>query len=87
MATLDVDGNGEVDFEEFIRGLLCSSVISITKTSVCIFICSSWWLPAGLAIFSAKSGLSKEAKLKFAFRIYDMDGDGYLSNADLVKVG
>jgi len=58
MDTFDTNGNGEIDFQEFIQGL---------------------------SIFSAKSGLSKEEKLKFAFKIYDMDSDGYLSNTDLVK--
>lgn len=56
--TFDTDGNGEVDFKEFIKGL---------------------------SIFSAKSGASREEKLKFVFKIYDMDGDGLLSNADLLK--
>jgi len=56
--TFDTDGNGELDFQEFIQGL---------------------------SIFSAKSGASREDKLKFVFKIYDIDGDGFLSNADLVK--
>jgi len=56
--TFDTDGNGEVDFKEFIEGL---------------------------SIFSAKSGASREEKLQFIFKIYDMDGDGFLSNADLLK--
>jgi len=56
--TFDTDGNGEVDFKEFIEGL---------------------------SIFSAKSGVSREVRLKYAFKIYDMDKDGFLSNADLVK--
>ena len=29
---------------------------------------------------------SQEAKLRFAFQIYDVDGDGYISNGELFKV-
>lgn len=28
----------------------------------------------------------KESKLRFAFRIYDMDNDGYISNGELFQV-
>lgn len=53
----DADGNGEVDFREFIQGI---------------------------SQFSVKG--DKEAKLKFAFKIYDMDRDGYISNGELFQV-
>merc|ERR1712123_129074 len=53
----DDDGNGEVDFKEFIQGL---------------------------SHFSAKGDM--ESKLRFAFRIYDMDNDGYISNGELFQV-
>jgi len=53
----DDDGNGEVDFKEFIMGL---------------------------SHFSAKGDM--ESKLRFAFRIYDMDNDGYISNGELFQV-
>merc|ERR1711990_857238 len=53
----DEDGNGEVDFKEFIMGL---------------------------SHFSAKGDM--ESKLRFAFRIYDMDNDGYISNGELFQV-
>jgi len=53
----DADGNGEVDFREFIEGI---------------------------SQFSVKG--DKEMKLKFAFRIYDMDKDGYISNGELFQV-
>lgn len=59
----DTDGNGEVDFKEFIEGL--SQTSSKSK-------------------FSVKS--DKEQKLRFAFRIYDMDRDGYISNGELFQV-
>lgn len=39
---------------------------------------------AGLSIFSTK-GL-KEDKLRFAFEIYDMDKDGFISNGELFLV-
>ncbi|XP_067941390.1 calcineurin subunit B type 1 [Watersipora subatra] len=53
----DRDGNGEVDFKEFIEGV---------------------------SQFSVKG--DKESKLKFAFKIYDMDKDGYISNGELFQV-
>merc|ERR1712083_115416 len=53
----DDDGNGEVDFKEFIQGL---------------------------SHFSAKGDM--ESKLKFAFRIYDIDNDGFISNGELFQV-
>uniref|UniRef100_A0A915HE40 EF-hand domain-containing protein n=1 Tax=Romanomermis culicivorax TaxID=13658 RepID=A0A915HE40_ROMCU len=53
----DTDGNGEVDFKEFIQGI---------------------------SQFSVKG--DKETKLRFAFRIYDMDKDGFISNGELFQV-
>ncbi|CAF0968230.1 unnamed protein product [Brachionus calyciflorus] len=53
----DADGNGEVDFREFIQGISQFSVNG-----------------------------DKEAKLKFAFKIYDMDRDGFISNGELFQV-
>ncbi|XP_012493742.1 PREDICTED: calcineurin subunit B type 2 [Propithecus coquereli] len=53
----DTDGNGEVDFQEFIRGT---------------------------SQFSLKG--VEEQKLRFAFSIYDMDKDGYISNGELFQV-
>lgn len=60
----DTDGNGEVDFKEFIEGL--SQTQRNDKR------------------FSVKS--DKEQKLRFAFRIYDMDRDGFISNGELFQV-
>ena len=52
----DDDGNGEVDFKEFIQGV---------------------------SQFSVKG--DKMSKLKFAFKIYDIDNDGYISNGELFQ--
>ena len=51
------DGNGELDFKEFIEGI---------------------------SQFSVKG--DKMSKLKFAFRIYDIDNDGFISNGELFQV-
>ncbi|XP_005859872.1 PREDICTED: calcineurin subunit B type 2 [Myotis brandtii] len=53
----DADGDGKVDFEEFI---------------------------VGTSQFSVRG--DKEQKLRFAFSIYDMDRDGYISNGELFQV-
>ncbi|KAA0189884.1 hypothetical protein HAZT_HAZT009970 [Hyalella azteca] len=53
---IDADGNGEIDFKEFIQGM---------------------------SQFSVKG--DKESKMRFAFRIYDMDNDGYISNGELFQ--
>merc|ERR1712007_302982 len=53
----DQDGNGEVDFREFIEGV---------------------------SQFSVKG--DKTLKLKFAFKIYDVDKDGFISNGELFTV-
>lgn len=53
----DTDGNGEVDFKEFIEGV---------------------------SLFSVKG--DKLSKLRFAFKIYDIDRDGYISNGELFQV-
>lgn len=39
---------------------------------------------AGLSAFSAKG--NKEQKLQFAFKVYDIDRDGYISNGELFIV-
>ena len=39
----------------------------------------------GVSLFSVKG--EQEDKLKFAFRIYDLDNDGFISNGELFTVG
>merc|ERR1711894_470627 len=53
----DQDGNGEVDFREFIEGV---------------------------SQFSVRG--EKQQKLRFAFKIYDVDKDGFISNGELFTV-
>lgn len=53
----DTDGDGQVDFQEFILGT---------------------------SQFSVRG--DEEQKLRFAFSIYDMDKDGYISNGELFQV-
>ncbi|XP_032164070.1 calcineurin subunit B type 2 [Mustela erminea] len=53
----DTDGNGEVDFKEFVLGT---------------------------SQFSVRG--DEEEKLRFAFSIYDIDKDGYISNGELFQV-
>lgn len=38
----------------------------------------------GLSAFSSRGG--REEKLKFAFKVYDVDRDGYISNGELFLV-
>ena len=38
----------------------------------------------GMSQFSSQG--DKETKLRFAFRIYDMDNDGFISNGELFQV-
>ncbi|XP_008419606.1 calcineurin subunit B type 1b isoform X3 [Poecilia reticulata] len=53
----DTDGNGEIDFIEFIRGV---------------------------SQFSVRG--NQQQKLHFAFRVYDVDKDGFISNGELFQV-
>ena len=57
IAIFDKDGNGEINFSEFIRGI--SALIMKGD---------------------------KKSKLRFAFQIYDMDNDGFISNGELFQV-
>ena len=38
----------------------------------------------GMSQFSSQG--DKETKLRFAFKIYDMDNDGFISNGELFQV-
>ena len=40
----------------------------------------------GLAQFAAVRDQEIDRKLRFAFRIYDIDRDGYISNGELFEV-
>uniref|UniRef100_A0A0H2UHV6 EF-hand domain-containing protein n=1 Tax=Rattus norvegicus TaxID=10116 RepID=A0A0H2UHV6_RAT len=74
---LDLDNSGSLSVEEFMslpklqQNPLVQLVIDIYST-------------AGNREFSVKG--DKEQKLRFAFRIYDMDKDGYISNGELFQV-
>lgn len=50
--------------------------------------CSVYWFVSefiqGVSQFSVKG--DKVSKLRFAFRIYDMDNDGFISNGELFQV-
>lgn len=73
----DADGNGEVDFKG-------SDRFDSVSCKLITFFWSFLEFIQGVSQFSVKG--DKLSKLRFAFRIYDMDNDGYISNGELFQV-
>ncbi|CCE79931.1 Piso0_003024 [Millerozyma farinosa CBS 7064] len=86
---LDKDGSGAIDRNEFlsIPGIssnpLASRLMDVFDEDGSGTIDFQEFI-SGLSAFSGKS--SKVDKLRFAFKIFDMDRDGYISNGELFLV-
>ncbi|KAB0391671.1 hypothetical protein E2I00_008663, partial [Balaenoptera physalus] len=96
---LDLDNSGSLSVEEFMslpelqQNPLVQRVIDIFDTDgngevdfkgkEVVFFKTTKFIE-GVSQFSVKG--DKEQKLRFAFRIYDMDKDGYISNGELFQV-
>ncbi|QRW16085.1 calcineurin subunit B [Rhizoctonia solani] len=85
---LDADGSGSIDREEFLQisqiasNPLASRMIAIFDEDGGGTVDSG--VVGGLSAFSSRGG--REEKLRFAFKVYDMDRDGYISNGELYLV-
>ncbi|KAL1922409.1 uncharacterized protein VTP21DRAFT_9948 [Calcarisporiella thermophila] len=86
---LDKDGSGTIDKDEFLsipqvaNNPLASRMIDIFDEDGGGDVDFKEFI-TGLSIFSAKG--NKTEKLRFAFKVYDMDRDGYISNGELFLV-
>ncbi|CAN0552703.1 unnamed protein product [Ectocarpus sp. 8 AP-2014] len=86
---LDCDGSGSISVEEFMslpelgQNPLVQRVIDIFDEDGSGEVDFKEFLQ-GVSQFSVKG--DKSAKLKFAFRIYDLDNDGFICNGELFKV-
>jgi len=79
----DADGNGEVDFKGREK-LFPPQNFTKFPNRLSLFVLVFIEFIQGVSQFSVKG--DKESKLRFAFRIYDMDNDGYISNGELFQV-
>ncbi|KAG7562843.1 hypothetical protein FFLO_01672 [Filobasidium floriforme] len=86
---LDKDGSGSIDRDEFLQipqianNPLAHRMIAIFDESGSGTVDFSEFV-GGLSAFSSKGG--REEKLRFAFKVYDIDRDGYISNGELYLV-
>ncbi|KAI9175620.1 Calcineurin subunit B [Blastocladiella emersonii ATCC 22665] len=86
---LDKDGNGSIDKDEFLsipqiaNNPLVGRLVSIFDEDGGGDVDFSEFLN-GLSVFSGRG--NKESKMRFAFKVYDMDRDGYISNGELFLV-
>jgi len=86
---LDKDNNGTIEREEFLSLPQVSSNPLATRM-IAIFDEDGGGdvdfqeFVHGLSAFSSKG--NKEEKLRFAFKVYDIDRDGYISNGELFIV-
>jgi len=86
---LDTDHSGTISLEEFTKipelanNPLLQRIISVFDTNKDDEIQFSEFL-SGLSIFTSKG--NREAKLRFAFNVYDINGDGFISNGELFQV-
>lgn len=87
---LDIDKNGTISIDEFMslpelqQNPLVRRVIDLFDTDRNGEIDFKEFVQ-GLSQFTVK-GADKEAKLKFAFKVYDIDQDGFISNGELFQV-
>ncbi|GAV47564.1 hypothetical protein ZYGR_0H04100 [Zygosaccharomyces rouxii] len=86
---LDRDSSGSIDKNEFmmIPGVsanpLASRIMEVFDADNSGGVDFQEFI-SGLSIFSGRGG--KDEKLKFVFKIYDIDKDGYISNGELFIV-
>jgi len=86
---LDSDGSGSIDREEFLQipqianNPLASRLIAIFDADGGGSVDFQEFV-GGLSAFSSRGG--REEKLRFAFKVYDMDRDGFISNGELFLV-
>ncbi|KAK9469614.1 hypothetical protein V1512DRAFT_256662 [Lipomyces arxii] len=86
---LDKDNSGTIDKNEFLAipaiatNALASRLIAIFDEDGGGDVDFKEFI-SGLSAFSSKGG--PEEKLKFAFNVYDIDRDGYISNGELFIV-
>ncbi|KAH7105420.1 calcium/calmodulin-dependent protein phosphatase [Auriculariales sp. MPI-PUGE-AT-0066] len=86
---LDSDASGSIDRDEFLQipqianNPLASRMIAIFDDDGGGTVDFQEFV-AGLSAFSGRGG--REAKLRFAFKVYDMDRDGFISNGELFLV-
>ncbi|KAF9113935.1 Calcineurin subunit B [Mortierella sp. AM989] len=86
---LDKDGSGSIDKEEFLAipqiatNPLASRLIAIMDEDGGGDVDFKEFIE-GLSAFSSKG--KKIEKLRFAFKVYDMDRDGFISNGELFLV-
>ncbi|KXS14402.1 EF-hand [Gonapodya prolifera JEL478] len=86
---LDKDGDGAIDREEFLslpqiaNNPLAHRMIAIFDEDGGGDVDFKEFISA-LSTFTVKG--NKEEKLRFAFKVYDMDRDGYISNGELFLV-
>jgi len=87
---LDTDGSGTLTTDEFVQNIpelsqnpLVERVIAIFDTDGDGEIDFEEFIK-GISMFSVKG--SYETKLRFCFKIYDIDKDGFISNGELFQV-
>lgn len=86
---LDRDSSGSIDKQEFmsIPGVssnpLAARIMEVFDADNSGDVDFQEFI-SGLSIFTGRG--SKDGKLKFAFKIYDIDKDGYISNGELFIV-
>ncbi|KAK8846860.1 calcineurin subunit B [Kwoniella newhampshirensis] len=86
---LDKDGSGSIDKDEFLQipqianNPLAHRMIAIFDEDGSGSVDFQEFV-GGLSAFSSKGG--RDEKLRFAFKVYDMDRDGFISNGELYLV-
>eukprot|EP00300_Choanocystis_sp_HF-7_P039541 c5865_g1_i1.p1 GENE.c5865_g1_i1~~c5865_g1_i1.p1 ORF type:complete len:197 (+),score=60.35 c5865_g1_i1:38-592(+) len=86
---LDANRDGQLSKEEFLlipelqMNPLVSRVVDIFDTNNDSLVSFEEFI-TGLSMFAVKG--NEKRKLEFAFKVYDMDADGFISNGELFQV-